>query len=116
MIAILNAVAAILTIAFGAFGFLAPKYTLGALDLAPTGSNMGLSEIRASVGGAFIATGLYCLLTGSTAAYFFLGVVYIGLTAGRFLSILLDTPPLQKAMVFGGIELILAVYLIMANR
>ena len=38
MIDLLNIVAALLTIAFGLFGFLAPRYTASALDLAPTDS------------------------------------------------------------------------------
>ena len=115
MIAYLNAIAALLTIAFGAFGFLAPRFTLGALDLETTRSNMGLSELRASVGGGFVVLGLYCLVTGSASAYLAMGVLYAGLTLGRFVSIALDSPPLKKAAIYGGIELILAAYLIAAN-
>ncbi len=58
---ILNIVAALLTIGFGLFGFLAPRYTAAALDLAPTTSTMGLSEMRASVGGLFVVAGIAAL-------------------------------------------------------
>ena len=115
MIAILNPIAALLTIAFGAFGLVNPRFTMGALDLTTNGSNMGLSEIRASVGGGFVVFGLYCLISGAASAYLALGVLYIGLTLGRFTSIALDGPPMPKALVFGGIELVLALYLIAAN-
>ena len=57
MIDVLNVIAALLTIGFGLFGFLAPRYTASALDLAPTDSAMGLSEMRASVGGLFVVAG-----------------------------------------------------------
>ncbi|WP_037309206.1 DUF4345 family protein [Ruegeria halocynthiae] len=110
-----NAIAAILTIGFGLFGFLAPAFTAASLDLAPNGSNMGLSEMRASVGGVFVVTGIAVLWLNNPMAYAVLGVVYAGATLGRIVSIILDNPPLIKAAIFGGIELILALWLILAN-
>lgn len=115
MIGTLNVIAALLTIGFGLFGFLAPAWTATSLDLAPTNSNMGLSEMRASVGGLFVVTGLVVLWLNNPMAYAMLGVVYAGAALGRFVSVLLDNPPLIKAVTFGGIELILAVWLIAAN-
>ncbi len=111
----LNVIAALLTIGFGMFGFLAPAWTATSLDLAPTNSTMGLSEMRASVGGLFVVTGLAVLWLNNPMAYAMLGVVYAGAALGRFVSVLLDNPPLIKAMTFGGIELILAVWLVAAN-
>lgn len=115
MIDIVNIVAALLTIAFGAFGFAAPKFTAGVLDLAPTGSNMGLSEMRASVGGLFVMLGLACLWLGSPMAYAMMGFAYAGAAAGRGLSLVLDKPPFAKAMVYFCIEAALAVWLVFAN-
>ncbi|WP_171098866.1 DUF4345 family protein [Ruegeria sp. HKCCD7255] len=112
---IVNAIAALLTIGFGLFGFLAPAYTANALDLAPTTSTMGLSEMRASVGGLFVVTGIAVLWLNQPMAYVMLGVVYSGAALGRFVSVVLDNPPLAKALIFGGIELVLAVWLIAAN-
>lgn len=111
----LNIVAALLTIGFGMFGFLAPAWTATSLDLAPTNSTMGLSEMRASVGGLFVVTGIAVLWLNHPMAYAMLGVVYAGAALGRFVSVLLDNPPLIKALTFGGIELVLAVWLIAAN-
>ncbi len=116
MIATLNTIAALLTIGFGAFGFLAPRFTLGALDLQTTGSTMGLSEMRASVGGLFVVFGAYALIFPTREAFFFLGIVYLGAALGRFLSLALDQPPFAKVLVFGGIELALAALLIVINR
>ncbi|MEY8837401.1 DUF4345 domain-containing protein, partial [Cribrihabitans sp. XS_ASV171] len=62
MITTLNIIAAVLTIGFGLFGLIAPAYTANVLDLAPTGSTMGLSEMRASVGGLFVVSGIAVLL------------------------------------------------------
>lgn len=115
MITVLNAIAALLTIGFGLFGFLAPAHTASALDLAPTNSTMGLSEMRASVGGVFVVTGLVVLWLNNPMAYVMLGVVYSGAALGRLVSLALDHPPFVKALTFGGIELVLAAWLIAAN-
>ena len=113
---ILSNICAVLTIAFGAFGFLAPRYTLGALDLATTASTMGLSEMRASVGGLFVVMGLYALVTQQKEAFFFIGIAYVGAALGRVVSIVLDNPPMIKVAVFGGIEIALAAVIIYLNR
>ncbi|WP_375281953.1 DUF4345 family protein [Pseudooctadecabacter sp.] len=111
----INPAIALLTIAFGAFGFLAPRYTASALDMVPTGSTMGLSELRAGSGGLFVAVGIWCLFTGDTYAYFMLGVAYVGAGAGRALSILVDKPPLKKALVFLAFEWPPAAWLVWYN-
>ena len=71
--------------------------------------------MRASVGGLFVVTGIAVLLLNNPMAYVMLGVVYSGAALGRFVSVVLDNPPLAKALIFGGIELVLAVWLIAAN-
>lgn len=115
MIDLINIATALLTIALGLFGFLAPRYTASALDFAPTGTTMGLSELRASAGGLFVALGLVCLVSGAEGAYAMLGVAYAGAAAGRLLSIVLDRPPLRKATLWFGFEALPAVWLLAAN-
>ncbi len=112
---ILNIALALLTIALGLFGLLAPRYTSDALDFATTASTMGLSELRASSGGLFVAMGAYCLLSGAAWAYFMLGIAYAGAAIGRLMSILLDKPPMRKATVFFAFEAVPALYLLLAN-
>lgn len=112
---ILNIIAAVLTIGFGAFGFLAPRYTAAALDLETGASTMGLSEMRASVGGLFVVSGIACILIGDPLAYAMLGWAYAGAALGRFISLVRDKPPFTKALVFGVIEAVLAAWLILAN-
>lgn len=115
MIDILNVVAALLTIGFGLFGFLAPRYTASALDLAPTNSTMGLSELRASVGGLFVVAGGAAIWMGVPLGYAMLGFAFVGAALGRVLSLMLDKPPIVKVLVFGGIEAALAAWFLWAN-
>lgn len=108
----LDLLAALLTIAFGAFGFLAPRFTADALDLAPTRSMMGLSEMRASVGGLFVIAALAGLWMNEPAAWAMLGFAYAGAATGRLLSLLVDAPPKYKCAIFGLIEAVLAAILL----
>lgn len=112
---IFNTLAAGLTVAFGLFGFLAPRYTAAALDLEPSGTTMGLSELRASVGGLFVVAGLAALWLNAPPAWAMLGFAYAGAALGRALSLWRDAPPLGKVLLFGGVEAALALWLIVAN-
>jgi hypothetical protein len=112
MLDLIDPALAVLTIGLGLCGFLAPRWTASTLDLAPTDSTMGLSEMRASAGGLFVAVGAACLITGAYWAYLMLGVIYAGAATGRLLSILVDKPPLRKATVFFLFEAIPAAWLL----
>lgn len=103
---------ALLTLGLGLFGFLAPRYTADALDLDTRGSTMGLSELRASAGGLFVAMGAVCLVLGTPAAFAMLGVAYAGAGAGRVLSIVLDRPPMPKALIWAAFEVLPALWLL----
>ena len=107
--------ATLMTIAFGLFGFLAPRYTASALDLKPTQSTMGLSEMRASVGGLFVVAGLAALWLDEPLAYVMIGFAFLGAALGRVLSLILDRPPVRKVILFGGIELVLALVFLMLH-
>ena len=48
---VLNILIALTSIGLGAIGWLAPRYTMELLDMAPTRTTMGLSEVRAASGG-----------------------------------------------------------------
>lgn len=112
---ILNIFAALLTIGFGLFGFLAPRYTASALDLAPTHSTMGLSEMRASVGGLFVVAGLAAIWLNEPLGYAMIGFAFVGAALGRAVSLILDKPPVRKVLIFGGIEAALAAWFLFAN-
>ncbi|GAA4229805.1 hypothetical protein GGQ68_001597 [Sagittula marina] len=112
---IVNILIAVMTIAFGGFGFFAPRFTAKTLDMAPTASTMGLSEYRASAGGLFVAVGLVCIATGAGWAYAMLGVAYAGAATGRAVSMILDKPPQPKALMWFALEAFPALWLILVN-
>lgn len=112
---LMNITASLLTIAFGLFGFVAPRYTAAALDLAPTTSTMGLSEMRASVGGLFVVAGLAALWLNEPLAFAMIGFAFVGAALGRLVSLIFDAPPRRKVLIFGGIEAALAVAFLWAN-
>lgn len=97
---ILNYIFAALSIGLGCFGWLAPKYTLGALDLIPGETSMGASEIRASVGCLFVGLGIGVLIIGTPTAYAMLGFAWTGAALGRLTSIVLDGQSRKKWAYF----------------
>ncbi|WP_298835733.1 DUF4345 family protein [uncultured Roseobacter sp.] len=113
---IVSIICCVLTIAFGLFGFLAPRYTAAALDLETTGSTMGLSELRASMGGLFVIAGAAAIVIGDPVAHAMIGFAFVGAALGRLVSLALDAPPTQKVLIFGGIEAALAASLIGFNH
>ncbi|MHA6344901.1 DUF4345 family protein [Roseivivax sp. CAU 1761] len=115
MIDILNIAAALITIAIGLFGLVAPRYTAGVLDLKTGATNMGLSELRASAGGMFVSLGAACLILGTDWAYAMLGIAYLGAGTGRLVSLIADAPPRKKAGGYFAFEAIFAAWLIGAN-
>lgn len=115
MIEILNIAMALLSIGLGCFGWLAPRYTLQALDLQTNGSTMGLSELRASAGALFIGLGIGALYFSAPIAYAMVGFAWAGAAVGRVTSILKDEAPTGKTYVFAGVEIAVAVLLLAIN-
>ncbi|MFT6103655.1 MAG: uncharacterized membrane protein YidH (DUF202 family) [Paracoccaceae bacterium] len=115
MIETFNILAALLTIAFGAFGFLAPRFTMDVLDLKDIRSTMGLSEMRASVGGLFVGLGGLMLVFPAPMVLVTVGVAYAGAALGRIVSLVLDAPPRRKLLLYFAVESGLAAWLILAN-
>ena len=76
---------------------------------------MGLSEMRASVGGLFVIAGAAAILIGQPLAFAMIGFAFAGAALGRILSLVFDKPPVTKLLIFGGIEVALAAWLIIAN-
>ncbi|MGD1882698.1 MAG: DUF4345 family protein [Paracoccaceae bacterium] len=111
----INLISSLMTIGFGLFGFVAPRYTASALDLEPTTSTMGLSEMRASVGGLFVIAGCAAIWLDQPLGYAMLGFAFAGAALGRAISLILDKPPVRKVLIFGGIECALAVVFLYLN-
>lgn len=97
---ILNIIFALLSIGLGCFGWLAPRYTLGALDLTMGETTMGLSEVRASVGCLFVGMGMGALILGTPEAYMMLGFCWCGAAVGRLTSVVVDGQSRKKWVYF----------------
>ncbi|MDX8348865.1 DUF4345 family protein [Cognatiyoonia sp. IB215446] len=97
---IINIIFALLSIGLGCFGWLAPRYTMGALDLTMGETTMGASEVRASVGCLFVGMGIGALILGSPEAYVMLGFCWSGAAFGRLTSIVLDGNSQKKLVYF----------------
>jgi hypothetical protein len=111
---LLNIALALLSIGLGAVGWLAPRYTMGVLDLAPTGSTMGMSEIRAASGALFVGLGLGALVLATPLAYAMVGFAWGGAAVGRLTSIVADGPTRQKSTFF-AVEIAVAATLLALN-
>ena len=111
---IINMLFALASIALGAFGWLAPKYTMETLNLAGHSDTMGMSEIRASAGCLFIGMGVGALILGTPVAYAMLGFCWAGAAVGRLTSCLLDGAT-GKKWVFFGIEATVGAIAIIIN-
>ena len=112
---VLNILLALASIGLGAIGWLAPRYTMGVLDLEPRGSTMGTSEIRAASGALFIGLGLGAIFLGSPSAYAMVGFAWAGAAIGRITSIVLDEAPTRRTWGFAATEVVVAGLLLALN-
>ena len=97
---ILNIIFALASIALGAFGWLAPRYTMGALDMKGGETTMAMSEVRASAGALFVGMGIGALILGSPTAHAMLGFCWCGAALGRATSLWLDGAFKKKWIYF----------------
>ena len=102
LIDILNIVLALLSIGFGAMGWLAPRYTMDKLDMTDTGSTMGLSEVRAASGALFVMAGVGALILWTPAAFAMIGFIWAGGALGRVTSLALDGTTRLKWIFFAS--------------
>ncbi|MBT8409141.1 MAG: DUF4345 domain-containing protein [Alphaproteobacteria bacterium] len=115
MFDLINIAMALLSIGLGAVGWLAPRYTMDLLDLSPSGSTMGVSEIRAASGALFIGLGAGALILNEPFAYAMIGFAWGGAAIGRLTSIIADEAPTQRTWWFFGTEAVVALALLAIN-
>ena len=73
-----------------------PQSVAAALDLAP-GSNRGVAETRAGLGGTYAALGGWALLSRDPTAQRAVGITWLGAAAVRLASLVVDRPRTDAA-------------------
>jgi hypothetical protein len=108
---VLQILAALATAATGLFVLFAPRKTVGFTGLEPMGGR-GISELRAVLGGLFIALGLTPLFLGPTA-FLMLGIGYLSIAAVRAVSIVVDHSAVQSNIISLVSEIVLGAILVL---
>jgi hypothetical protein len=111
IIQILQIIAAIGTILTGLYSLLRPASLTGFTGLSPVGGR-GITEIRAVLGGFFIALGVAPLILNSPVAYLMLGIAYLGVALVRGISMFVDKSVVQSNVISLAVEIIFGVILV----
>ena len=109
---VLKIIAALGTIATGLFSLVKPLSVRAFTGLEVTGPR-GVTEIRAVLGGFFIALGAAPLLFRNTDMFLMLGSAYCGVAAVRAFSMFLDKSLTQSNYISLAAEVILGIILIL---
>lgn len=111
VIRFLQIVAALATAATGLFSMLAPRQVIGFTGLQPIGGR-GITELRAVLGGLFVALGVAPFFLGPTA-YRMLGIGYLAIFAVRAVSMIVDRSVVQSNVISLIVEIVLGVILVL---
>jgi hypothetical protein len=84
-----NTVGSLITLALGLFGLFWPLAAAAFVSLEPEGER-GISEIRATYGGIFLAIGLFATIAQSSDVFRVLAIGWIGASAARSFSYVHD--------------------------
>jgi hypothetical protein len=101
----------IATVATGLLSLFAPRSTPGFTGLSPQGGR-GISEIRAVLGGLFIALGAAPLAWGGDT-FRMLGAGYLAIAAVRIVSIFWDKSSVRSNWISLGVEILFGVLLVL---
>ena len=104
--------AAIVTAATGLLAFLRPMSVLGFTGLGAPGPR-GVTEIRAVLGGAFIALGAPPLLMRTAGTFQMLGIVYLVIGATRIVGMVLDKSVERSNIISLAVEIVFGAVLVL---
>jgi hypothetical protein len=108
---ILQIIAAIGTILTGLYSLLKPATLTGFTGLRPEGGR-GITEIRAVLGGFFIALGVVPLILNSPVAYLMLGIAYLAVALVRGISMVVDKSVVQSNIISLVVEIVFGIILV----
>ena len=109
---VLKVIAAIGTIATGLVSLIWPRSVTGFTGLSPVGGR-GITEIRAVLGGFFVALGAAPLFLKDPAAYRMLGITYLVVAVVRAASMVIDKSVVQSNIISVVVEIVFGVILIL---
>ena len=112
MLEILKYIAALATIATGLYALVAPLKVRGFTGLELPGGR-GITEVRAVLGGFFIALGAAPLIFASNDMYLMLGIAYLGVGVVRAVSMFVDRSLVQSNYISLAVEIILGIILVL---
>ena len=95
-----NLVGGVITCGLGVMGLLRPSWAAELTSIRAEGKT-GLSEIRATYGGFFLALGAYSLLVQTDVAFSMLGFAWMGAACARLVSMGVDKS--TEAKNLGGV-------------
>lgn len=100
---ILNNAGALITSSLGLMAIFSPSSAAKMVGITAS-EPRGVSEIRATYGGLFLACGLFCLINQNQTAFTMLGFSWFGAAIVRLFSTFIDRGAANK-LNFGGILL-----------
>ncbi len=112
IIQILQIIAVIATILTGLVALFQPESVTGFTGLRPEGGR-GITEIRAVLGGFFIALGAAPLILSSPVAYTMLGMAYLVVGVVRGVSMWVDGSVTQSNIISLVVEIIFGMILVL---
>jgi hypothetical protein len=112
LLEVLQVISAVATILTGLVSLLFPTRVTGFTGLAPRGGR-GITEIRAVLGGFFVALGAAPLILGVDAAYTMLGIAYLVVAAVRAVSMFVDKSVEQSNWISLLAEIVFGVILVL---
>ena len=108
----LKLIAVIGTILTGLVSLVRPRAVQGFTGLSAEGGR-GITEIRAILGGVFVALGAAPLILNAPAAYQTLGITYLVVGGVRAVSMLVDQSVEQSNLVSLVVEIVFGVVLVL---
>jgi hypothetical protein len=105
-------VAAVGTIATGLVSLIRPRSVQGFTGLSAPGPR-GITELRAVLGGFFIALGAAPLLLRVPQAYQMLGIAYLVVGIVRAVSMVVDKSVVQSNLISLAVEIVFGVILVL---
>jgi hypothetical protein len=111
VVQILQIIAAVGTIATGLVSLIVPKSVKGFTGLEAPGPR-GITEIRAILGGFFVALGVVPLIVGGET-YLMLGITYLVVAGVRAVSMVVDKSVEQSNIISLIVEIIFGIILVL---